>query len=103
MGNVEPFELCETNRQVQCKECFHYWNQGIVHCTCGHLFEGSETSRGIPQWTLDLLSQLKLVSLGRILHGYRFGKTEEQKGHHVAHNLRKTASRGMLKRFTIVS
>ena len=37
MGNVELFELCETIPKAQCKECLLYWNQGIVHCTCGHL------------------------------------------------------------------
>ena len=30
MGNVELFELCETNPKPQCKECLLYWNQGIV-------------------------------------------------------------------------
>ena len=27
MGNVELFELCETNPKVQCKECLLYWSQ----------------------------------------------------------------------------
>ena len=49
MGNVELFELCETNPEVQCKERLLYWNQGIVHCTCGHL----------------LNSQFKIMSLSR--------------------------------------
>ena len=35
MGNVELFELCETNPKVQCKECLLHRNQGIVYCTCG--------------------------------------------------------------------
>ena len=39
MGNVELFELCETIPKVQCEECLLYWNQGIVHCTCGHLLK----------------------------------------------------------------
>ena len=30
MGNVEQFELCETNPQTQCKECLLYWSEGIV-------------------------------------------------------------------------
>ena len=54
MGNVGLFELCETIPKVQVKECFLYWNQGIVYCTCGHLLKESEASRGILQWTLDL-------------------------------------------------
>ena len=89
IGNVELFELCETNPKVQCKECFLYWNQGIVYCTCGHLLKESEASRGILQWTLDHLSiQNYVIEKGRP-HGHRFGKTQEQKDRHIAHNLRK--------------
>ena len=53
MGNVGQFELCETNPEVQCKECLLYWNQGIVYCTCGHILKESEASRGVIQCTLD--------------------------------------------------
>ena len=89
MGNVELFELCETNPKVQCKECFLYWNQGIVYCTCGHLLKESEASRGAIQCTLDLLSiQNYVIKKGRP-HGHRYGKTKEQRDHHIAHNLRK--------------
>ena len=31
MGNVELFELCETNPKVQCSECILYWNQGVIY------------------------------------------------------------------------
>ena len=41
VGNVKLFELCETIPKVQCSECFLYWNQGIVYCTCGHLLRES--------------------------------------------------------------
>ena len=34
MGNIELFELCETIPKVQCSECFLYWNQGVIYCTC---------------------------------------------------------------------
>ena len=89
MGNVELFELCETNPKTQCKECLSYWNQSIVHCTCGHLLKESEASRGAIQCTLDLLSiQNYVIKKGRP-HGHRYGKTKEQKDHHIAHNLRK--------------
>ena len=53
MGNVELFELLETDPETQCKECMLYWSQGIVCCTCGHLLKESEANR---QCTLDLLS-----------------------------------------------
>ena len=54
LGNVELFELCKTIPKVQCS--LLYWNQGIVYCTCGHLFRENQSSRGILRWTLDLLS-----------------------------------------------
>ena len=45
MGNVELIELCETIPKVQCSECFLYWNQGVICCTCGHLLVESESSQ----------------------------------------------------------
>ena len=48
MGNVELFELCETIPKVQCTECFLYWNQGVIYCTCGHLLV--ESSQNFHQW-----------------------------------------------------
>ena len=53
MGNVELFELFETDPKLQCKECLLYWNLGTVCCTCGHLLKENEASRG-RQYTLDL-------------------------------------------------
>ena len=89
MGNVELFELCETNPKVQCKECLLYWNKGIVYYTCGHLLKESEASRGPIQCTLYLLSiQNYVIKQGRP-HGHRFGKTKEQKDYHIPHSLRK--------------
>ena len=37
VGNVEMFELLETDPKTQCKACLSYWSEGIVYCTCGHL------------------------------------------------------------------
>ena len=59
MGDVEQFELFETDPKTQCKECLLYWSQGIVYCTCGRLLKESEASRGAIQCTLDLLSSQK--------------------------------------------
>ena len=56
MGNVELFELCETIPKVQCSECFVYWNQGIVCCTCGHLLVESESNQHFHQCRLDALN-----------------------------------------------
>ena len=89
IGNVELFGLFETDPKTQCKECLLYWNQGIVYCTCGHLFKESEASGGAIQCTLDLLSiQEYIIKKGRP-HGHRCGKTTEQREYHQAHNLKK--------------
>ena len=88
IGNVKLFGLFETDPETQCKECLLYWSQGIVYSTCGHLLKESEASGGAIQCTLDLLSiQNYVIKKGRP-HGHRYGKTEEQRYSHVAHNLR---------------
>ena len=54
VGNVELFELFETDTKTQCKECLPHWSEGIVHCTCGHLLKESaaEASFNI-HWTFS--------------------------------------------------
>ena len=34
VGNVELFELFETDPKTQCKEYLSYWSEDIVDCTC---------------------------------------------------------------------
>ena len=103
MGNVELFELCETNPKTQCTECLLYWRECIVYCTCGHLLRESAASRGAIQWTLDLLSIPNYVIKKGRPHGNRHGKTEEQRDHFIAHNLkgrcRKRGFEGIHDRF----
>ena len=79
MGNVKLFELLEMDPKTQCEECLLYWSQGIVYCLCGHLLKG----------TLDLLSVQNYVIKTRRPHDNRYGKTQEQRDYHIAHNLRK--------------
>ena len=53
VGNVELFELFETDPKTQCKECLSYWSEGIVCCTCGYLLKeivATEASLNI-HWT----------------------------------------------------
>ena len=45
VGNVELFELFETDLKTQCKECLSYWSEGIVDCTCGHLLNETVANR----------------------------------------------------------
>ena len=88
VGNVELFELFETDPKTQCKECLFYWSQGIVHCTCGHLLKENEASRGSILFTLALLSIPNYVIKKGRPHGHRYGKTLQQREHHQAHNLK---------------
>ena len=89
MGNVELFELFETIPKVQCSEFLLYWNQGIVHCTCGHLLVESESSQHFHQSRLDAFSIPHYVIKKERPHGARHGKTDAQKEHFVAHNARR--------------
>ena len=89
MGNVELFELFETDLETQCKECLSYWNEGIVCCTCGHLLKESAANRGVIQHTLDVLSIPEYVIKKGRPHGHRCGKTPEKKEYHLVHNLKK--------------
>ena len=56
VGNVELFELFETDPTTQCKACLSYWSEGIVYCTCGHLLKEIVANRNFIVCTLDLLS-----------------------------------------------
>ena len=89
VGNVELFELCETNPKTQCTECLLHWRECIVYCTCGHLLRESAASGGAIQWTLDLLSIPNYVIKKGRPRGNRHGKTEEQRDHFIAHNLKR--------------
>ena len=60
VGNVELFELFETDPKTQCKECLSYWSEGVVYCTCGHLLKEIEANRGVIEKTLDLLSNSRV-------------------------------------------
>ena len=89
MGHVELFALCETIPKVQCSECFLYWIQLVIYCTCGHLLVQSESSQNFSQWRLDAFSIPHFVIKKERPHGARHGKTDAQKEHFVAHNARK--------------
>ena len=89
MGNVELFELFETDPKTQCKECLLYWSRGTAYCTCGHLLKEIAANRGVIEYTLDLLSIPEYIIKKERPHGHRYGKTPEKKEHHLAHNLKK--------------
>ena len=74
---------------MQCSECLLYWNLGIVYCTCGHLLRENQSSRHLHRWQFDILSIPNYVIKEERPHGNRHGKTEAQKEHFIAHNVRK--------------
>ena len=66
---VELFELCETFPKEQCSHCLHYWNQGVIYCTCGHFLVESESSRKSNKLRLDALSIPHYVIKRGATHG----------------------------------
>ena len=89
MGNIELFELLETDPKTQCKACLSYWSEGIVYCTCGHLLKEIVANRGFIEYTLNFLSIPEYVVKKGRPHGHRYGKTPEKKEYHLVHNLKK--------------
>ena len=79
VGNVELFELFETDPKTQCKACLSYWSGGIVCCTCGHLLTETVANRNFIVYTLDLLSISEYVIKKGRPHGHRYGKAPENK------------------------
>ena len=74
-GNIELFELLETEPKTQYTSCLSYWNVGIVYCTCGHFLQKeTEANRHFVKYTKDLLSLPEyVIKKGRPL-GHRYGK-----------------------------
>ena len=56
VGNVELFQLFETDPKTQCKACLSHWSEGIVYCTCGHLLKEIVANRGVIEYTMYLVS-----------------------------------------------
>ena len=75
VGNIELYELLETEPKTQCKVCLSYWNIGIVCCTCGHfLRKGRGANQQFIKYTMDLLSILEYVIKKGRPHAHRYGK-----------------------------
>ena len=89
VGNVELFDLLETDSKTQCNACQSYCSEGIVYCTCGHLSKETVANRGFIEYTLDFLSIPEYVIKKGRLHGHRYGKLPENKAYHLANNLKK--------------
>ena len=90
VGNIELFELLETEPKTQRTACLLYWNVGIVYCTCGHFLQKeTEANRGFVKDTMDFLSLPEHeIKKGR-LHGHRYGKKPGYKEYYLANQLKK--------------
>ena len=103
VGNVDLFELFETDPKTQCKACLSYWSEGIVYCTCGHLLKETVANRSFIVYTLDLLSLPEHVIKKGKPHGHSYGKAPEKKGYYLANNLKRDASKENSRESMIVS
>ena len=86
LGNVEHFELCETDSALQCSYCLSYWAQGIVYCTCGVCLSHTDEMRQRNRKRVDALSISIFAIKKGCSHGARHGKSEEQIYYHKSHN-----------------
>ena len=86
MGNVEYFELCETDLQVQCSYCLFYWAKLIVYCICGVCLSHTEEMRRMNTKRFDTMSISNYMVKKGAGHGARHGKSEEQMFYHQSFN-----------------
>ena len=56
VGNVEYFQLCETDSQLQCSYRLSYWTKDIVHRTCGIYLCHTDEMRRLNRKRVDALS-----------------------------------------------
>ena len=90
VGNIELFELLETDPKTQCTACLPYLTAGIVYCTCWHFLQKeTEANRKVVKYTMDLLSHPEYVIKKGRLHGHRYGKKPGDKEQYPAHQLKK--------------
>ena len=83
VGNIELFELPETEPKTQCSACLSYWNVGIVCCTW------AEVNRKFVKFSMDLLSLPEYVIKKGRPHGHRYGEKPGDKEYYLANQLKK--------------
>ena len=98
VGNIKLFDLLETDTKTQCKACFSYWSEGIVYCTCGHLWKETVANGGFIEYTLDFLSIPEYVIKKGRPHGHRHGKLPGSREYHLAHQFEKEMQKEGLPR-----
>ena len=91
MGNVEYFELCETDSQFQCSYRTSYWAKDIVFCASGIRLCHTDAMRRLNRKRFDALAISNFVIKKGCSEGTRDGKSEEQIYGHQAYNAWKPA------------
>ena len=90
VGNIELFELLETDPKTQCTVCLTYWNTGMIYITCGHfLHKETGANQQFFSYTMDLLSVPEYVIKKGRPHGHRYGKKPGDKEYFTACQLKK--------------
>ena len=98
MGNVEHFELCDTDSQGQCSCCLSCLAEGIVCCTCGICLCHTEAMRRLNRKRFDALSISNYVIKKGCSHGARHGQSEEKIYNHQAFHAWKRCKKKRCKR-----
>ena len=94
VGNIELFELLDTEPKTQCKVCLSYWDIGIVYCTCGHfLRKGTEDIRNLfnTQWISFVF--LTIFQRKDDQPEHRYGKKPWDREYYVDHSLKKKCNK----------
>ena len=99
VGNIELFELLETDPKTKCKARLSYWKVGIVYCTCGILQKETEANRGFVKYTMDLLSLPEYVIKKGRRHGHRYGKKPGDKEYYLANQFMKKCKKKKFQGF----
>ena len=90
VGNIELFELLETDPKTQCTACLLYWNVRIVYFACGHFLQKeTEANRNFVKYTMDFLSLPEYVIKKGRPHVHRCGKKPGDKEYYLANQLKK--------------
>ena len=93
IGNIEYFEICWINPNIQSTNCLTCWPKGIVCCTCGTCLRPSDKVRKLNSDRYDVQSIPTIL----ISHGRRNGNTRIQRMYHEAHGSSRKATK---KRYT---
>ena len=106
VGNIELFELLETDPKTQCTACLFFWSVGIVYCTCGHFLHKERcANQKIISYTMDFLSFPEYVIKKGRRHGHRNGNEPGDKEYFLAHQLKKKCKKkkfqGIYDRFLL--